>query len=82
MARFLRCVGVDKMVYHINVNHIAWMFRPMGAHHTVIRFSGAPDAISVLETPQQITSTGHSSEQMERESAPIARTRRVVAPNA
>ena len=29
---------------HINVEQIAWMFRPAGARHTVIRLSGSPDA--------------------------------------
>ena len=58
MTKFVRCVGVDRMAYHVNVEQIAWMFRPRGATHTVIRFSGSPDALSVLETPQQIASHG------------------------
>jgi len=73
MARFLRCVGVDRVAYHVNVDQIAWLFRPHGADHTVIRFSGAPDAISVLETPQQITSAEHSEEHGDNTS--MARTR-------
>jgi hypothetical protein len=74
MARFLRCVGVDRLAYHVNVDQIAWLFRPHGANHTVIRFSGAPDAISVLETPHQITSGEHDEEE-HRDHTSIARTR-------
>jgi hypothetical protein len=65
MTKFVRCVGVDHVAYHINVEQIAWMFRPAGARHTVIRFSGSPDALSVLETPHEITSHAHSGEQAE-----------------
>ena len=62
MTKFVRCVGVDHITYHVNVEQIAWMFRPAGARHTVIRFSGAADALSVLETPHEITSHAHSGE--------------------
>ena len=79
MAKFLRCVGLDRTAYHINVEQIAWMFRPRGARHTVIRFAGSPDAISVLEAPDQITSHGHSGEHADHGSAPMARTRASTA---
>jgi hypothetical protein len=54
MTRLLRCVGADRNAYYVNVDQIAWCFRPHGATHTVIRFAGTPDAISVRETPHQI----------------------------
>jgi hypothetical protein len=75
MAKFLRCVGVDHVAYHVNVEQIAWVFRPMGARHTVIRLSGTPDALTVLQTPEQITSHAHSDEHEDHDSLPIERTR-------
>jgi hypothetical protein len=65
MPKFVRCVGVDHMAYHVNVDQIAWMFRPAGARHTVIRFSGTPDALSVIEAPDQIRSHAGSGEHQE-----------------
>jgi hypothetical protein len=62
MARFLRCVGVDNVAYHVNLDQVAWVFRPHGANHTVIKLCGA-ETITVREPPQHIT--GHADEHHE-----------------
>jgi hypothetical protein len=62
MAKFARFYGVDRNAYHINVEQIAWVFRPMGARHTVIRMCGTSDALSVIQTPEQIIAELDSGE--------------------
>jgi hypothetical protein len=69
MARFLRCVGADNNAYYINVDQVGWFVRPHGATHTVIRFSGTPDSVTVRETPHQIMTHagGHGGDRGEHE---------------
>jgi hypothetical protein len=52
--KFMRCVGTDGMAYYVNCDQIAWCFRPAGAHHTMIRMCGTPDALTVRESPHEI----------------------------
>jgi hypothetical protein len=62
MATFVRFFGVDRNAYHINIEQIAWVFRPMGARHTVVRMCGTSEALSVIQTPEQILSELQSGE--------------------